>query len=248
MANDKATTSPGMVQCPVCFNDFKAAAINGHLDACLQGSVADSSQCVKYPELEPPLKKPRVTTEPDDVFSTVNKTEAGCSSKAAVFSLFQTHKCKVPVPSDKSGVLSTKQAGANKGLKRNLPNDEPGTAGAQISEPNVDTSKASQSMSQRSLLTLNKPLAETLRPNTLEEYFGQNKVIGQQTLFRSLLESQEIPSLVLWGPPGCGKVGEGLECSISMSLSRFICLQLIWKRCIIIHLLTYGFQTLSTDS
>lgn len=231
MANDKTTTPPGMVQCPVCFKDFKAATINGHLDACLQGSVADSSHCVKYPELEPPLKKPRVMTEPDSIFSAVNKTEAGSSSKAAVFSLFQTNKSKVPVPSDKNGVVSSKQAAANKGLKRNLPNDiEPGTTDtdAQVSDPKGDTAKASQSMPQRSLLTLNKPLAETLRPNTLEEYFGQNKVVGQQTLFRSLLDSQEIPSLVLWGPPGCGKVGEGPECSISMSLSifPFICLQL----------------------
>lgn len=227
MANDKTSTATGMVQCPVCFKDFKAATINGHLDACLQESVADSSQSVKHPPLEPPLKKPRVTTEPDSTFSAVNKTEAGSSSKAPVFSLFQTNNSKAPVSSDKSGFVSSKQAAAvaaSKGLKRNLPSDvEPGTAGtdAQVSEPNEDTSKASQSMSRRSLLTLNKPLAETLRPNTLEEYFGQNKVIGQQTLFRKLLDSQEIPSLVLWGPPGCGKVGEGPECSISLSLFLF---------------------------
>uniref|UniRef100_H3CSY0 WRN helicase interacting protein 1 n=1 Tax=Tetraodon nigroviridis TaxID=99883 RepID=H3CSY0_TETNG len=53
--------------------------------------------------------------------------------------------------------------------------------------------------------TKGKPLADILRPDTLEEYFGQNKVIGQQTLLRSLLESEEIPSFILWGPPGCGK-------------------------------------------
>lgn len=52
---------------------------------------------------------------------------------------------------------------------------------------------------------MDKPLADTLRPNTLEEYFGQSKVVGQETLLRSLLDSQEIPSLILWGPPGCGK-------------------------------------------
>lgn len=55
-------------------------------------------------------------------------------------------------------------------------------------------------------LNHDKPLAEVLRPSTLEEYFGQNKLIGEQTLLRSLLQSQEIPSLILWGPPGCGKV------------------------------------------
>ncbi|XP_043860519.1 ATPase WRNIP1 isoform X2 [Dromiciops gliroides] len=50
-----------------------------------------------------------------------------------------------------------------------------------------------------------KPLADKMRPATLQEYIGQNKVVGQETLLRSLLESNEIPSLILWGPPGCGK-------------------------------------------
>lgn len=54
-------------------------------------------------------------------------------------------------------------------------------------------------------LNNDKPLAEVLRPSSLEEYFGQNKLIGEQTLLRSLLQSQEVPSLILWGPPGCGK-------------------------------------------
>lgn len=232
MANDMTSTAPGMVQCPVCFRDFQATTINGHLDACLQESTAAASgQCVEPTELEPPLKKPRGSAQPDSALANVNKPEARSSSmagsSAAVFSLFQNNKSKVPVPSDKSGFVSSTQTAAvaaNKGLKRHLPIDvEPGLAGsaAQMSRPNQDTSKASQGSSRRGLLALNKPLADTLRPNTLEEYFGQNKVIGQQTLFRSLLESQEIPSLVLWGPPGCGKVGDAPQCTISLSLSRF---------------------------
>ncbi|OWK55548.1 ATPase WRNIP1 [Lonchura striata] len=50
-----------------------------------------------------------------------------------------------------------------------------------------------------------KPLAERLRPDTLGSYVGQERVLGAQTLLRSLLEAHEIPSLILWGPPGCGK-------------------------------------------
>ncbi|MBN3275644.1 WRIP1 ATPase, partial [Polyodon spathula] len=50
-----------------------------------------------------------------------------------------------------------------------------------------------------------KPLAEKMRPNTLEYYFGQNKVLGENTMLRSLVETHDIPSLLLWGPPGCGK-------------------------------------------
>lgn len=41
---------------------------------------------------------------------------------------------------------------------------------------------------------------------TLRDYVGQERVLGAHTLLRSLLESHEIPSLILWGPPGCGKV------------------------------------------
>ncbi|EOA98879.1 ATPase WRNIP1, partial [Anas platyrhynchos] len=47
-----------------------------------------------------------------------------------------------------------------------------------------------------------KPLADRLRPDTLRDYVGQERVLGAQTLLRSLLESHEIPSLILWGPPG----------------------------------------------
>ncbi|XP_019377409.1 PREDICTED: ATPase WRNIP1 [Gavialis gangeticus] len=50
-----------------------------------------------------------------------------------------------------------------------------------------------------------KPLADKLRPGSLGEYVGQDQVVGEDTLLRSLLESREVPSLILWGPPGCGK-------------------------------------------
>ncbi|KAM6919241.1 ATPase WRNIP1 [Xenentodon cancila] len=63
----------------------------------------------------------------------------------------------------------------------------------------------SNGLFSRTSFTFEKPLAEMLRPNTLEEYAGQSKVVGHQTLVGSLLDSQEIPSLILWGPPGCGK-------------------------------------------
>ncbi|XP_043921100.1 ATPase WRNIP1 [Protopterus annectens] len=50
-----------------------------------------------------------------------------------------------------------------------------------------------------------KPLADKMRPTTFQEYIGQAKVVGENTMLRTLLESQEVPSLILWGPPGCGK-------------------------------------------
>lgn len=49
------------------------------------------------------------------------------------------------------------------------------------------------------------PLAERMRPRSLDEFIGQEHVIGRGTVLRGALESGFVPSLVLWGPPGCGK-------------------------------------------
>jgi putative ATPase len=51
----------------------------------------------------------------------------------------------------------------------------------------------------------NKPLAERMRPRTLDEVVGQEHVLGPGTLLRKAIESDRVPSLLLWGPPGCGK-------------------------------------------
>ncbi|KAM8728096.1 ATPase WRNIP1 isoform 1-T1 [Acanthopagrus schlegelii] len=216
MANEMTPTAPDSVQCPVCFKDFKAATINGHLDVCLQKTVIDGSPSAKD-ESEPPLKKSRISGEAATPTATVNRPVASSTSSSSsmagtpsssVLSFFQPNKSKVSAQSEWSGSSSGKQTPASRGLKRNVPSEaEPGPAGpeSQASGSDQQTLKSSKDLSARTLLTINKPLAETLRPNTLEEYFGQNKVVGQHTLLRSLLETQEIPSLILWGPPGCGK-------------------------------------------
>lgn len=52
---------------------------------------------------------------------------------------------------------------------------------------------------------MNPPLAERLRPRTLEELKGQSRILGTESILRRSLEQDAIPSLILWGPPGCGK-------------------------------------------
>jgi len=49
------------------------------------------------------------------------------------------------------------------------------------------------------------PLAERMRPRSLEEVVGQKHILGPQTLLREAIESDQVPSLILWGPPGTGK-------------------------------------------
>ena len=54
-------------------------------------------------------------------------------------------------------------------------------------------------------LRSNIPLAERLRPQRLEEYIGQSHLVGEQGVFRRFIESGNVPSFILWGPPGVGK-------------------------------------------
>lgn len=50
-----------------------------------------------------------------------------------------------------------------------------------------------------------EPLAERLRPKTLDEFAGQKHLVGEGMILRSLIESDHIPSMIFWGPPGVGK-------------------------------------------
>ncbi|MDP2114075.1 MAG: AAA family ATPase, partial [Bacteroidota bacterium] len=51
----------------------------------------------------------------------------------------------------------------------------------------------------------NQPLAERLRPATLDDYIGQEHLIGEGAVLRKMIESGKISSFILWGPPGVGK-------------------------------------------
>lgn len=53
--------------------------------------------------------------------------------------------------------------------------------------------------------TQTTPLAETLRPKTLDEVIGQTHLVGPQGVIRKMLTSGYLPSMIFWGPPGCGK-------------------------------------------
>lgn len=50
-----------------------------------------------------------------------------------------------------------------------------------------------------------QPLAERLRPRSLDEYIGQKHLVGQGAVLRKMIESGRVPSFILWGPPGVGK-------------------------------------------
>nr|XP_030121279.3 ATPase WRNIP1 isoform X2 [Taeniopygia guttata] len=130
-------------------------------------------------EAEPPSKRPRLAAAPPGSQAEGQPEEARPAAASPVFSLF--HK-------GRGGGQSPADAGRDEAAA------PPGHGCA--------AAPCGDSLAQK---LQGKPLAERLRPDTLGSYVGQERVLGAQTLLRSLLESHEIPSLILWGPPGCGK-------------------------------------------
>ena len=51
----------------------------------------------------------------------------------------------------------------------------------------------------------NIPLAERLRPQSIDDYIGQDHLVGKNGVFRKFFETGNVPSFILWGPPGVGK-------------------------------------------
>jgi putative ATPase len=62
------------------------------------------------------------------------------------------------------------------------------------------------------------PLAEQLRPSSLDEYIGQEHLVGRDAILYKAIESGNVPSMILWGPPGVGKTT--LAYIISQQLKR----------------------------
>src|SRR6201996_8001266 len=62
------------------------------------------------------------------------------------------------------------------------------------------------------------PLAERMRPKTLDDYVGQKHLVGKGAVLRKAIEAGNLPSMIFWGPPGVGKTT--LAYIISQTLSR----------------------------
>ena len=50
-----------------------------------------------------------------------------------------------------------------------------------------------------------QPLAARMRPRSLDEFVGQEQIVGPQTALRTAIENDDLTSMIFWGPAGCGK-------------------------------------------
>lgn len=65
---------------------------------------------------------------------------------------------------------------------------------------------------------MTRPLADLMRPNTIDQVIGQTTLLGENGLVRRMVDNKKLSNLILWGPPGCGKttIARALANSVDM--------------------------------
>ncbi|XP_069112993.1 ATPase WRNIP1-like isoform X4 [Argopecten irradians] len=218
------------VECPVCQKTFKQSQIDVHVNECLnnttaQENMSDSPKLSKKRKSNDTnawgcLKPGKTDTSPsqkkqklDTISSCQGHKDKDASMKKSPFFSNKNHNSDC-IDSKNNHIDISDKADSSFSMKSNTcsayhPGQETKkshtlgnsvTLGCASSNDKNDRSTASIHLSANS-----KPLAEQMRPKSLEDYIGQDKAVGKKSLLRSLLQTDQIPSLILWGPPGCGK-------------------------------------------
>lgn len=224
------SSTDSTVQCPVCALHIPATNINSHLDSCLD---------MKPSGLMP--KKRRLSSQEGQSPQGSSVQRRTFSSLPPSFPVFQQHKTSereetpskspfFPVSSPKSTDMTHKWKDIHAGPSSETIKKDQYNNAMEHHNDNIQSHTKGKNMTDQ---LDGKPLADKMRPASLQDYRGQDKVLGEDTMLRKLLQANDIPSIILWGPPGCGKVG-GL-CSIHTEAGCSISLHIIYIVLGVIH-------------
>ena len=193
----------GSANCPICGKAVALESINNHIDICLL----------------PGGKELHAKMQPSERIASTSELSGNAGQQAG--SMF-TRKRQSPSKSGKQSLLAPFDKSETP--HRNPENQPPAKSRklALSSTPNssklhpvraLDTSKSTTSEDVNNTAStgegvgeLKAPLAEVMRPNVIDDYVGQESAIGKNAILRTVLESGQVPSMIFWGPPGCGKV------------------------------------------
>lgn len=196
------------VECPLCSQSFQPSVINRHVNNCL--NITDSSSGSSNPG------KKRKSSEGQ-----------GASPQKSAWGSLKPSKSVAGPSVKKAKTTSPKKSQSKKNVNHNYAQREDFDNNAE-NTPFVEKNRTKSNnipvfgMPQRPDPSDSVggvvPLAEKLRPLSLEDYVGQEKAVGKKSMLRNLMKSNDIPSMILWGPPGCGKVR--IICFTSWFLER----------------------------
>lgn len=195
-----------MVLCPICNKTVKSSEINGHIDSGCTAFLVDndgvgtskSSPVQSQASLPPPS-------------STVKRSAADFFATPAAKRHATANKVLAPFANSTTNISANNHATSSPartaGIKRSF-HEGPG---AQANASPQDTPMAEvQPLSlpapplKKLKSNRNVPLAERMRPVTLDDVAGQD-LVGSSGVLRALIESDSLPSMILWGGSGTGK-------------------------------------------
>ena len=209
--------TPVQVQCPVCCKPFKGSEINEHIDECLSDQTVSRDQDVIFEKSENQVtNRKRKSDSPNSsgwgflkaassepVPHTAKKNRIQLNKQAE---LTVTHASNI-VDSSKS--CSNKISGEKQNYQKIAESAQNNATLSLKPDPSISNESFGSEITDESVETNIdpfKPLAEQMRPTSFEDYIGHDKEVGGKTMLGALLQSDNVPSMVLWGPPGCGKV------------------------------------------
>lgn len=178
-----ANGNPESAPCPVCGRRIVFRDINSHIDLCLSHHHS-TRQSLSGTDSSP--------------------TAQGSSreGKQSLLDCFQKRQLK-------TGSTSSDVSGKRRKLSSPPPSQAkiPPTAPFALRSDSCPTSSCSTKPlpTSQSVFALTTPLADIVRPVHLTDYVGQDQVVREKSLLCAAIESGRIPSLIFWGPPGCGK-------------------------------------------
>ena len=181
--------SPERTSCPVCGRLVAFKDINSHIDLCLRGDETSQQQCTS--DSSPCIQK---STSP-----TASTSHGLSYGKQSLLSGFRKTE-----PFTNCGVGH----GKKRKLLSTIPLPHANTSTTPLHRAGTSTTKVSFSVRnapQCQPCSLAAPLADMVRPDTLADYMGQQQVVGENSILRAAIQSGRIPSMIFWGPPGCGK-------------------------------------------
>ncbi|ESX00185.1 hypothetical protein KL918_004975 [Ogataea parapolymorpha] len=170
------------INCPVCLKKVDIALINKHLDTCTE----------QYDTAPPPsAPTPATETAPEPT------SQPAKSVSSLLTGTKSTKKSSYKYENNQKRSLSDSQS---------MSSDQEGNISIEIVEPEPKVRKTDPADELRLLKAQAKlPLAERLRPSSLEDYIGQEHLVGEGGILRGFIQNDRIPSLILWGYPGTGK-------------------------------------------
>lgn len=168
-------------ECPICCKAFPTDAIEAHVNRCIFLNSTSENES----------EKPKENKRTFSVFSTTNRSPTVESKK---FKKSVSFPKRIPAIATAVEISDDDSNGDEDGLA--VPSTSVGGAKKSSSTATTTTKRSGKSV----------PLAERMRPETIDDYIGQSHVMGKNTILRKILDKNETPSMILWGPPGVGKV------------------------------------------